>query len=67
MRPTSKDRIRELLQHLEALDAGDATIDSAVWTSARDAIFEELSRLVRADGLAVYRRGDTLEAVIMNG
>ena len=68
MRSSTEKRVRELLRHLDTLEARDPRPeDEAIVVVARQAIVDELSRLVRADGLAVYRRGDSLEAVSMVG
>ena len=68
MTPLHDKRIRELLEYLAALDARIAgPEDAAILEIARDAIVDELGRLAKADGLAVYRRGNTLEAVSMVG
>lgn len=62
------NKIRELLRHLEALEARKTQPhEAAVVAIAREAIFEELTRLARAGGLAVYRKGGTLDAVSMAG
>ena len=60
-------RIRELLDRLEALEARSLGHRDSETSAARGAIFDELSRLARSQGLAIYRRGDTLEAVSMVG
>ena len=68
MRSSTEKQVRQLLETLEALDARSRCPEErAIVAAEREAIVEELSRLVRADGLAVYRRGDSIEAVSMVG
>ena len=64
MRPGDERRIRELLQRLERLDSRKpAPEEEAIVAVARDAIVEEMTRLLRQDWLAVYRKGGTLDAI----
>lgn len=68
MRPSHSTKIRELLRRLDDLEARrSAPEDAALIAAARETIFDELGRLAQAEGLAVYQRGETLDAVSMVG
>ena len=71
-----QDLIRELLDRLERLETEMASSNELsprdvlcrpIRAVARDAIVDELSRLVREDWLSVYRRGDTIDAISLIG
>ena len=64
MRPRDERRIRELLQRLECLDSRDpGPEEEAIVAVARNAIVDEMTRVLRQDWLAVYRKGGTLDAI----
>lgn len=66
--PTRRERIADLLRHLETLERSAPTSDQkAIVAIARDAIVDELTRLSREDWLSFYRRGDGIDAVSMAG
>jgi hypothetical protein len=68
VRPSNQDRIRELLRHLDELRARQPQPhEDTVIAIAQDAIFDELGRLARAEGLTVFRSGELLDAVSMVG
>ncbi len=68
MRPSHSTKIRELLRQLDDLEAHrSAPEEAALVAAARDSIFDEVRRLALAEGLVVYRRGKTLDAVSMVG
>ncbi len=60
----TRQKISDLLERLETLEAGaSAHSDGPIAAVAREAIVDELSRLTRRDWLAVYRTGDTIDAI----
>lgn len=64
MRPRDEKRIRELLGRLEQLEAKrPLPEEAAIVAVARNAIVDEMTRVLREDWLAVYRKGDTLDAI----
>jgi hypothetical protein len=64
----NQDRIRELLRLLDAFERRETQPhEQSIVAIARAAIVDELARLSRADGLAVHRRGRTLDATQMVG
>ena len=64
MRPRDEHRIRELLQRLECLDSRNPGPEEvAIIAVARNAIVDEMTRVLRQDWLAVYRKGGTLDAI----
>ena len=66
MRPSDKERILELLQRLEHLEARQPRPEEApIVAVARNAIVDEMTTIWRQDWLAVYRKGDSLDAVSM--
>ena len=68
MSPANANRVQELLQHLDTLETRRTQPhEASVIAVAREAIFEELTKLARAEGLVIYRRGETLDAVSMVG
>ena len=68
MKPSDQLRIRELLQRLETLEATRPTPEEApIVAVAQNAIVDELTRLTRQDWLAVYRKGNSLDAISMVG
>lgn len=68
MRPSDELRIRELLQRLATLEATQPTPEQAsIVAVAHNAIVDELTRLARQDWLAVYRKGNSLDAISMVG
>ena len=68
MKPSDELRIRELLQRLETLDAVRPRPEEApILAVARNAIVDELTRVARQDYLAVYRKGNNLDAISMVG
>ena len=63
-----KQKIDELLRRLEALESSQPAPEVAsIVEIAGAAIVDELSRLSHEDWLAVYRRGDNLDAIVMAG
>ena len=68
MKPSDQLRIRELLQRLETLETTQPTPEEApIVAVAQNAIVDELTRLTRQDWLAVYRKGNSLDAISMVG
>lgn len=68
MRPSDELRIQELLQRLETLEATRPTPEEApIVAVAHNAIVDELTRLTRQNWLAVYRKGNSLDAISMVG
>ena len=68
MKPSDQLRIRELLQRLETLEITQPTPEEApIVAVAQNAIVDELTRLTRQDWLAVYRKGNSLDAISMVG
>ena len=68
MRPSDELRIHELLQRLETLEATQPTPErTSIVAVAHNAIVDELTRLARQDWLAVYRKGNSLDAISMVG
>ena len=66
MRPSDKRKIRELLQRLERLEARQPRPEEApIVAVARNALVDEMTKLCREDWLAVYRKGNSLDAVSM--
>ncbi len=66
MRPSDKSKILELLQRLERLEARQPRPEEAsIVAVARNALVDEMTKLCRQDWLAVYRKGDTLDAISM--
>ena len=64
MRQTDAERVQELLRRLERLESRrPAPEEATIHAIAQEAIVEEISRLVRTNGLAVYRSGGTLGVV----
>lgn len=63
-----RDRIHELLRRLEQLESTEPRPEeAAVLEVAKQAIVDELSRVAREDWLAVYRNGNSLDAVSLAG
>jgi hypothetical protein len=66
MNPSDKKKIHELMERLEHLEAKQPRPEeAAIVAVAREALVDEMTRLWRQDWLAVYRKGDNLDAVSM--
>ncbi len=64
MHDTDRQRVLDLLSRLKRLEtAVPAPEEEAIHQVARQAIVDEISRLVHADSLAVYRNGDGIDVV----
>ena len=68
MKSRRQCKVDALLERLDTLEAATpAPEQKAIFEVSRQAIMEELTRLLREDGLAVYRSGGNLDAVSMAG
>ncbi len=66
MRDNDRQRVLDLMGHLERLEADEPTPgEESVHQIAQRAIIDEISRLVRRDWLAVYRKGDSIDVISM--
>ncbi len=64
----NQKRIAELLDLLDDLDRRHPAPEAApIHEVARQALLDELSRVAHADGLAIYRSGNTLDAISYAG
>lgn len=64
MRESERQRVLDLLQRLQKLEADDpAPEEQAIHQVATKAIIDEISVLVRRDWLAVYRNGNSIDVV----
>jgi hypothetical protein len=64
VRELDKTRVMDLMRHLQRLDQEPpAPEGESIRQVARQAIFDEIGRLVQRDWLAVYRNGDLLDVV----
>jgi len=66
MEKQRQSKVDELLKRLDTLEAAKpAPEQKAIFEVARTAIMDELTRLLREGGLAVYRSGRNLDAISM--
>ena len=64
MKTRREIKIEELLQHLDRLDATTPTPEQrSILEVSRQAVMDELSRLLREDGLDIYQSGGNLGAI----
>ena len=64
MKEPDRQRLLDLMSHLEQLEANEpAPGEEAIHQVAQQAIVDEISRIVRRDWLAVYRKGNSIDAI----
>ncbi len=68
MRSQRQIKVDELLKRLDLLEATKPTAEQqAIFEVARQAIMDDLTRLLREGGLAVYSSGKNLDAISLTG
>ncbi|MHC5066336.1 MAG: hypothetical protein ACYTG5_20455 [Planctomycetota bacterium] len=68
MRSQRQSKVDELLKRLDRLEATKPSPEQkAIFEVARQAIMDELTRLLREEGLAVYSSGGNLDAISLAG